>query len=76
MSGLGLPELIIIAIIGIIIVLLNWKMYLKAGFSGWWSLLMMVLVTNVLLEHYLAFAELPIHRELLILRKQAETERF
>ncbi len=76
MIGLGMPELLIIAIIGIIIVLPNWKVFSKAGFSGWWSLLMIVPIMNVLLEYYLAFAEWPIHRELLILRKQAETERF
>ncbi len=76
MIGLGMPELLIIAIIGIIIVLPNWKVFSKAGFSGWWSLLMIVPVMNVLLEYYLAFAEWPIHRELLILRKQAEKESF
>ncbi len=75
MYGLGLPELTIIAIIGIIIILPNWKMFSKAGFSGWWSLLMIVPVINILLEYYLAFAEWPIHRELLMLRKQSETER-
>lgn len=76
MYGLGLPELTIIAIIGIIIILPNWKMFSKAGFSGWWSLLMIVPVINILLEYYLAFAEWPIHRELLMLRKQSENKRL
>lgn len=64
MFGLGLPEFIIMVIIGVVIALPNWKIFSKAGFSGWWSLLMVVPVVNILLEYYLAFAEWPIHREL------------
>ncbi len=70
MFGLGLPELVIIMIIGIVIVLPNWKIFSKAGFSGWWSLLMVVPIINILLEYYLAFAEWPIQREMSVLRKQ------
>ncbi len=70
MFGLGLPELVIIMIIGIVIVLPNWKIFSKAGFSGWWSLLMVFPIINILLEYYLAFAEWPIQRELSVLRKE------
>jgi uncharacterized membrane protein YhaH (DUF805 family) len=76
MFGLGFPELIIFVIIGIIIVLPNWKIFSKAGFSGWWSLLMIVPFIAVILEYYLAFAEWPIHRELLILKKQQGKEQL
>jgi len=74
MFGLGVSELIIIMIIGIVIVLPNWKIFSKAGFSGWWSLLMIVPVVNVLLEYYLAYAEWPIQREIANLRKQTRGE--
>lgn len=72
MFGLGLPEFIIMAIIGAVIVLPNWKIFSKAGFSGWWSLLMIVPVINILLEYYLAFAEWPVHKDLANLRKQTQ----
>jgi len=74
MFGLGLQEFIIMTIIGIVIVLPNWKIFSKAGFSGWLSLIMIVPFINILLEYYLAFAEWPIHRELTNLRKQAQGE--
>lgn len=75
MFGLGLPEVIIIMIIGILIVLPNWKIFSRAGFSGWWSLLMILPIINILLEYYLAYAEWPIQQELIALRKQTGTEK-
>ncbi len=69
MFGLGVPEFIIMAIIGVVIVLPNWKIFTKAGFSGWWSLLMAVPIINIFLEYYLAFAEWPMHSELDNLKK-------
>lgn len=70
MLGLGIPEFIIMAIIGVVIVLPNWKIFSKAGFSGWWSLLMIVPFINILLEYYLAFAEWPLQRELKKLKQE------
>jgi uncharacterized membrane protein YhaH (DUF805 family) len=64
MFGIGLPELIIIAVIGIVIVLPFWKILTKAGFSGWWSLIMLIPIIGILTLFYLAFAEWPIQREL------------
>ena len=60
----GLPELIIIALIGIVVVLPFWKIFTKAGFSGWWSLIMLIPIISILALFYLAFAEWPIQREL------------
>jgi uncharacterized membrane protein YhaH (DUF805 family) len=64
MFGIGLPELIIIAVIGIVVVLPFWKILTKAGFSGWWSLIMLIPIIGILTLFYLAFAEWPIQREL------------
>lgn len=72
MFGFGLQELIILAIIGVVVVLPNWKIFTKAGFSGWLSLIMIVPFINILLEYYLAFSEWPVHRELAKFKKLAE----
>lgn len=72
MFGLGMPEFIILAIIGAVIVLPNWMIFKKAGFPGWLGLLMVIPFINVLLEYFLAFADWPIHRELDNLRKIRE----
>ena len=72
MFGLGFPEFIIIVVIGVVIVVPNWKIFSKAGFSGWWSLLMIVPFINILLEYYLAFAEWPLQRELKKWRDKTE----
>lgn len=65
MFGLGLWELIIIAmIIGIVFILPYWKIFSKAGFSGWMSLTQIIPILNFIILFYLAFAEWPVHREL------------
>jgi len=71
----GFQEYIIMTIIGVVIVLPNWKIFSKAGFSGWLSLIMIVPFINILLGYYLAFVKWPIHRELTNLKKQAQSER-
>ena len=67
MFGIGLPELVVIlfmgVIIGVFVVLPFWKIFSKAGFSGWWSLSQFVPILNIIALFYLAFAEWPIHRE-------------
>lgn len=39
-----------------------WKIWSKAGFSGAWSLLMLVPLVNLIAFLYLAFAEWPVHK--------------
>ena len=63
MYGIGLPELIVLSIIGIIFVLPFWKIFTKAGFPGWWSLSMLIPLLGIFVLFYLAFAEWPIQRE-------------
>lgn len=69
MGRFGLPELLIIFFIGALVVLPFWKIFAKAGFSGWMSLTQIVPLVNVIALFYLAFAEWPIHRELRDLRQ-------
>ncbi len=66
------------AVIGIIIVLsiifsivIYWRIFSKAGYSGALSLLMFVPVANLVMLCVLAFAEWPIYQELNMLRQQA-----
>ncbi|GHO44375.1 hypothetical protein [Ktedonospora formicarum] len=63
----------IISIVSIAISLLVWwKIFSKAGFSGALSLLMTFIpLANIILLFYLAFAEWPIERELEAYRRGA-----
>ena len=69
MFGIGLPELIVIAVIGTVVILPFWKIFKKAGYSGWLSLIMIIPFVGILGLFYLAFAQWPIQRELDILKK-------
>jgi hypothetical protein len=64
MFGLGVQELLLLVIIGLLVILPYWKIFSKAGFSGWWSLTLIVPILNFIMLFYLAFAEWPVHREL------------
>lgn len=49
--------------IGIAIVIIPfWKIYEKAGFSKWLSLLMIVPVVNLIVLYVVAFSTWPVHR--------------
>jgi len=57
MFDTGLVELIVLVLLGIIFVIPYWKIFSKAGFSGWLSLLILVPIVNIIVIFYLAFAE-------------------
>lgn len=69
MFGLGLPELMVLAVVGFVFILPFWKIFSKAGFSGWLSLTQIIPILNFVVLFYLAFAEWPVHRELNRLRQ-------
>jgi len=46
-------------ILGLLIILPFWQIFTKAGFSGWWSLLMLVPGVNVVVLYVLAFVDWP-----------------
>lgn len=69
-GGIGLVIVLVIAlgstILGIII---WWKIFSKAGYSGVLGLLMFVPIANLIMLLVLAFGTWPIHRELAHLRQ-------
>jgi len=69
-GGIGLVVFLVIAlgstILGIII---WWKIFSKAGYSGALSLLMLVPIANLIMLLVLAFGTWPIHRELAHLKQ-------
>ena len=68
-SGLvfGLISLVVI----VFFVIVYWRIFSKAGYSGALSLLMFVPIANIIVLCVLAFAEWPIYRELKQLREMA-----
>jgi hypothetical protein len=59
MPGLGLQGLFVLAILTAAGILPVWRIFSRAGFSGWLSLAMVIPVVNVLALYYLAFAPWP-----------------
>lgn len=51
--------LILIFVFAILVVLPYWKIFGKAGFSPWISVLMLIPVVNIVLLYFLAFADWP-----------------
>ncbi len=79
-QGFGMlagTSLIITAIISVLIIILAiviwWKIFSKAGYSGALGLLMFVPIANLIVLLVLAFGQWPIYRELNALRAQAGT---
>jgi uncharacterized membrane protein len=67
-GGLALAG--IIALIPIVfIIIISWKIFSKAGYSGALGLLMFVPIANIIVLCVLAFSEWPIYRELNRLRR-------
>ena len=64
MGNLGVSELLLILVLGIIALLAlfvwpYWRIFKKAGFSPALSLLMLVPIANIVMVFFLAFADWP-----------------
>jgi hypothetical protein len=63
MLSLGMFEILVILFIVFFIVILSvlpfWKIFGKAGFSPWLSVLMLVPVVQIVLLYFIAFADWP-----------------
>ncbi len=47
----------------VLIILPFWFIFSKAGYSKWWSLLMVVPIVNIVMLYFLAFSTWPSQRE-------------
>ena len=52
-------------VILVIVIIPFWRICTKAGFSGWWSLLVVVPMVNLAFLYFLAFARWPSQRRFL-----------
>ena len=64
MFGFGVWEFIIIISILVLLVLPFWKIFSKAGYSSWWSLLILIPWFNLFVIYYFAFSEWPIYKRI------------
>lgn len=55
----GAGQLIFLLIWIVVIIVPFWKIFSKAGFSGWLSLLMLLPLVNLIMLYFLAFARWP-----------------
>lgn len=69
-GGIIVYLIILIALV-VFAVIVYWKIFSKAGYSGALGLLMFVPIANIVVLCILAFGEWPIYRELIQLRQMA-----
>lgn len=63
MAGWGGAHWLTMLLGAIVIVVPFWKIFSRAGFSGWLSLLMLVPLINLVVLYVIAFANWPASRE-------------
>lgn len=63
-DALGLPEIIIMAVVAFLAVWPVWRILSKAGYPGWLGISLFIPLVNFVILFYLAFTEWPIEREL------------
>lgn len=69
-TGIFLTSAIFSLIVIIFAVIIYWRIFSKAGYSGALSLLMFVPIANIIVLCVLAFGNWPIYKELNYLRQQ------
>lgn len=71
-AGVGATIGLVIALLSVVFaIIIYWKIFSKAGYSGAMSLLMLVPIANIVMICILAFGEWPVLRELNELRQRA-----
>ncbi len=70
----GIIELAIVSLFTFLFVLPFWKIFSKAGYSPWLSLIVLVPLANILLLFFLAFSEWPVHREISLLKGHGDEQ--
>jgi len=72
-GGVGLLVFILFAAAMLFLtIVIWWKIFSKAGYSGAMSLLMLLPLVNLIMLLVLAFGQWPIHRELAALKQLAQ----
>ena len=61
--GLGFPELAIVLVYALLIVIPFWRISIKAGHPGWYSLVALIPILNVVALYLFAFTRWPIERQ-------------
>ncbi len=64
LGPIGPTELLLVLFILIIWVWPFWKIFQKAGYPGWYSIVLLFPGANLIALFYFAFAEWPVHRAL------------
>lgn len=70
LRSIGLQELLILVFIVVCLVVPQWKIFSKAGYSGALSLAMLVPFVNVIVLWFVAFSDWPVLKELRALRQK------
>lgn len=60
--GLGFGELLFMLVPLLLVLVPAWRILRKAGFSGGWSLLILIPLVNLLALYAFAFTEWPVER--------------
>lgn len=63
MGGLSILHLLIVVVIPILYFLPIVKILQKAGYSGWWCLIVFIPLVNVVMFYVFAFANWPVLRD-------------
>ena len=64
-NEMGPVEGLIVILLAVLITIVPfWRIFSKAGYSGWLSILMLIPLVNLILLFYFAFAKWPIQREI------------
>jgi hypothetical protein len=59
---MGSIDILTLLVAALIMIIPFWRIFSKAGYYGWLSLLMVIPIVNIILLYYLAFAQWPILR--------------
>ena len=71
MSSLGAPELLIILMMALIGVVPFYQIFKKAGYQGFFAVLMLIPLINLIMLFFLAFSDWPVLKQLRNFRQPA-----
>lgn len=61
-DGMSMAHTLWMLVMALVIVMPFWRICVKAGYAGWWSLLVLFPLANVVFLYFLAFSEWPSRR--------------